>query len=302
MRVWSFVRRVRDRARAARALERSGAARADEGRRGGADSPRAGVVGGHGPIGSFVPSGRTGFSAEMAIINDGKEPLVLSRISPRADPADPRVPPTLTAHLSDGSLPISIAPGTTRRATLSWKPEKDIKARQLFGHIVVTSSDEAQGDVAMGVKATLPGLLGPLEPRILSLLLLLPILGALAALIAKNDPSTARAIAIGALALQTLLGAYVYRGFVPDLSRIDGNDGLQFIGASRVGEADRASRSSSASTASPRPRSSSRASSRCARSCSSATTPMDLAASTRPCSCSTRRSSVRSRRTTGCFS
>lgn len=205
----------------------TGNARADEGRRGGTVRLEP-ALGGRGPI-ELRPGAEDAFSAEVAIINDGKEPLVVSRISPRADPADPRIPPTLTAKVSDGSLPITIPPGTARRATVSWKPEKDIKARQLFGHIVVTSSDETSGEVAMGVKATLPGLLGPLESHTLSLLLLLPILGALAALVAKNDRNTTRAIAAGALGIQALLAAYVYRGFVPDLSRIDGNDGLQFI-------------------------------------------------------------------------
>ncbi|MFO0743042.1 MAG: proton-conducting transporter membrane subunit [Labilithrix sp.] len=169
------------------------------------------------------------FAAELAIVNDGKEPLIISRIAPRADPSDPRVPPKLVAHLTEGSLPITIAPGATRRAQVVWTPEKGIRAKQLFGHIVVTSSDERSGEVAMGVRAQMPSLFGPLESRLLSLVLLLPLLGAIAAIFLGRDFATARVLAIVALSVQGLLAAYIYRGFIPQLSRIDGNDGLQFI-------------------------------------------------------------------------
>ena len=201
-------------------------ARAEETRRGGTIR-----LEGRGPIAlSPDPSAKEdAWTAELTIVNDGKEPLIVSRIAPRADPSDPRVPPKLVAHLTEGSLPITIAPGAARRATVVWTPEKGIRARQLFGHIVVTSSDERSGEVAMGVRAQIPGLLGPLEPRLLSILLLLPLLGAIAAAITGKDVPTSRAISIVALSLQTVFAFYIYHGFTPDLSRIDGNDGLQFI-------------------------------------------------------------------------
>jgi NADH-quinone oxidoreductase subunit M len=198
-----------------------------------ARAERAGTVrleapsGGRGPI--ELRQAGDDFTAELSIVNDGKEPLIVSRIAPRADPSDPRVPPKLVARLTEGSLPITIAPGSQRRATVVWTPEKGIRAKQLYGHIVVTSSDERSGEVAMGVRAQLGGVFGPLESRLLSLLLLLPLLGALGALFLRNDVGTARALSIIALASQAVIAAYIYHGFTPDLSRIDGNDGLQFI-------------------------------------------------------------------------
>lgn len=185
----------------------------------------------NGPI--ALRADKDGYSADLSIVNDGKEALIVSRIAVRGDAADPRVPSKLIAKLGEGSLPITIAPGTSKRAIVQWTPERGIKQRQLFGHVVVTTSDEASGEVAMGVRGQIPGILGPLESHVLSLLIGVPILAAvvmlLFRLIGKKDDRSPHAIAVGALVIQTILAAYVYRGFAPDVSRADGNDGLQFI-------------------------------------------------------------------------
>src|SRR5262249_50775714 len=118
--------------------------------------------------------------AEVAIVNHGKGPLVVSRIAIRGDASDPRVPAKLAARISDGSLPITIPPGGSRKASVSWTPERPLRDRQLFGHVVVTTSDEQSGEVAMGVRAQVRGLLGPLESHVLSLLVGVPLLGAIA--------------------------------------------------------------------------------------------------------------------------
>lgn len=215
----------------------AGGARAD-------DARRAGTVrletksGGRGPIElSPDPAGRApgapSHTGELVIVNDGKEPLVVSRIAVRGDASDPRAPPSLSARVVDGSLPITIAPGASRRATVAWNPERAARQRQLFGHVVVTSSDERSGEVAMGVRAQPGGLLGRFESHVLSLMIGVPLLGALATFVARaagrRDERTPHRVAVVALGIQSLLAAYVYRGFTPDVSRADGNDGLQFI-------------------------------------------------------------------------
>jgi NADH-quinone oxidoreductase subunit M len=203
-------------------------ARAEDARRGGTVRLTS-TSGERGPI--QLVADREGFSADMLISNDGKEPLVVSRIAVRGDAADPRVPPKLSARIADGSLPITIAPGASRKANVSWSPEQT-KARQLFGHVVVTTSDEQSGEVAMGVRAQVPGILGPLEGHLLSLLIGLPILGAIGTFLARgaaNRGRTALSMAAIALAAQVVVAGYIYRGFVPDIARPDGNDGLQFI-------------------------------------------------------------------------
>jgi NADH-quinone oxidoreductase subunit M len=203
------------------------------------EARRAGTVrvqtagGGRGPIELHPDAKGEGYSGDLVIVNDGKEPLVVSRIVVWGDAADPRVPPKLTSRLAEGSLPITLAPNASRTAIVQWLPERGGRQRQLFGHVVVTSSDEASGEVAMGVRAQAPGLLGPLEEHVLSLLVGVPVAGALLTfllrLLGRRDERTPHVVGVVALAVQTLLAAYVYRGFVPEISRIDGNDGLQFI-------------------------------------------------------------------------
>lgn len=197
---------------------------------------RAGTVrleatGGRGPLELHL--GKDGFAGELSIVNEGKEPLIVSRIAVRGDAADPRSPPKLTARLAEGVLPVTIAPGTTRKALLQWAPEKGVRLRQLFAHVVVTTSDEQSGEVSMGVRAQVPGWLGPLEGHVLSLLIGIPLLGALATLLlralGRRDDKTPHLVTVISLALQSALAIYVYRGFAPDVSRLDGNDGLQFV-------------------------------------------------------------------------
>ncbi len=202
------------------------------------DSRRAGTVrlttvtGGAGPI-ELRSDGKDAYSAELAIVNGGKEPLVVSRIAVRGDASDPRVPPKLVARIAEGSLPVTIPPGGSRKASVSWTPERPHRQRQVFGHVLVTTSDEQSGEVALGVRAQIPGLLGALDAHVLSLLVGVPLLGAIATFIARalgrRDDRTPHRIASIALAVQTCLAAYVYRGFVPEVSRADGNDGLQFV-------------------------------------------------------------------------
>jgi NADH-quinone oxidoreductase subunit M len=209
----------------------SGAARADAARRAG--TVRLEVAPGvRGPLDLHPAQG--GFEGEFSIVNAGKEPLVVSRLAVRGDAADVRAPPKVIARLSkEGVLPATIPPGASRRATVQWYPERGVRQRQLFAHVVVTSSDEATGEVAMGVRAEVPGPLGPLQGRLLSLLIGAPLAGAVAIFLARllgaRDDRTARAIALGALAAQAAVAIEVYRSFVPDVSRLDGNDGLQLV-------------------------------------------------------------------------
>ncbi|HVJ89867.1 MAG TPA: proton-conducting transporter membrane subunit, partial [Labilithrix sp.] len=139
----------------------------------------------------------------------------------------------LSARIVDGSLPITIAPNDSRKANVSWVPERTSKLHQLFGHLVVTTSDEQSGEVAMGVRAQIPGPLGPIESHVLSLLVGVPLLGAIGSLIARisgrGNVRTSHLATSIVLGIQTFLAGYVYRAFVADVSRSDGNDGLQFI-------------------------------------------------------------------------
>ncbi len=210
----------------------SGGALAQEVRRAGTvrlDANREG--GGRGPL-ELKPS-HDGFTGDLSIVNEGKEPLVVSRIVVRGDAADPRSPPKLVARFADAALPVTIAPGATRKAVVQWVPEKGVRLHQLFAHVIVTTSDEQSGEVAMGVRAQVPGWLGPLEGHVLSMLIGVPLLGALVTFLlralGRRDDKTPHLVTVISLATQSALAVYVYRGFAPEVSRLDGNDGLQFV-------------------------------------------------------------------------
>jgi NADH-quinone oxidoreductase subunit M len=206
-----------------------GRARAQELRRAG--TVRLEATGGRGPLDLHLT--REGFSGELSILNGGKEPLIVSRIAVRGDAADPRSPPKVVARLTEGVLPVTIAPGAGRKATVQWIPEKGVRLRQLFAHVVVTTSDEQSGEVAMGVRAQIAGWLGPLEGHVLSLLIGVPLLGALLTFLlralGRHDDRTLHLVTVVSLAVQSALAIYVYRGFSSDVSRLAGNDGLQFV-------------------------------------------------------------------------
>lgn len=207
----------------------TGRAFAQELRRAG--TVRIDATGGRGPL--ELKAGRDGYTGELSIVNEGKEPLIVSRIAVRGDAADPRSPPKLIARLADSALPVTIAPGATRKAVVQWVPEKGVRLHQLFAHVVVTTSDEQSGEVAMGVRAQVPGWLGPLEGHVLSMLIGIPLLGALVTFLlralGRRDDKTPHLVTVISLAAQSALAVYVYRGFAPEVSRLDGNDGLQFV-------------------------------------------------------------------------
>lgn len=173
------------------------------------------------------------FTGEILVVNEGREPLVVSRLAIRGGPTEERAASRLTTRLLDGTLPVTIPPGQSRRAVVTWQPDRATRVKQLFAHLVVTTSDEVTGEAAMGFRADVPTPLGPVGRHALSLLVLLPLLGAALVLLVRasgrRGDRTASSIAIASLAAQTALAAWAYRTFVPDVSRLDGNDGLQLV-------------------------------------------------------------------------
>ena len=177
------------------------------------------------------------YEGEFVIENVGAEPLFVSRVAPRGDVDDVRSPAHLGARFADGSgTSAVIAPHASKRVRVTWEPAKDGRARQLFGHIVVTSTDDTAGEVAMGVKAAVPRSFAAVSAHPLLWLIFLPFLGALAAIGlhfagprgAAADRAT-RWVALAVAGLECLLALWVFASFDGDMTRADGNDGFQFI-------------------------------------------------------------------------
>lgn len=168
-------------------------------------------------------------AGELVIENHGGEPLVVSRVSPRTDESDPRLPPTVAVG---GAFPITIDPHGSHRVVVTWSPEADTRQRQLTGHVVVTSSDEQTGEVAMGIRARLPGGPGRLDAILLPLLVASPLVIAVLLLVrARRRPDADEARKAGLVGAGVTLGLamFAYARFSPAVGRADGNDGLQLV-------------------------------------------------------------------------
>lgn len=188
--------------------------------------------GSRGPL--VLSPGQGGWVGTMTITNLGAEPLVVSRVAIRGDEDDVRSPARVGVRFVDGAATsAALPPGASKDVVVSWMPDKDPRVRQAFGHVVVTSTDEEVGEVAMGFRAQLPTGLGWVGAHALSLLVLLPLLVVVAAGAARasgrRDGPLVRQIALGVGAVELLLALWVWMRFAPDVGRADGNDGFQLV-------------------------------------------------------------------------
>ena len=189
-------------------------------------------------------------SGTFQIDNVGVGPLRVSRIVVRTSPSDPRTPPGVKVELlpeesSATSAPPQqdtqralIAPGQSRKAVVTWKRDS-ARATQLYGHVLVESDSVATGSLepgrpaAIGIHAALPSGLGFIGAHVLSILTFLPLLGLVAIFIAHlvgyTDDKKLRLMTVVIMGVNLILAAWLYARFDPALSKIDGNDGYQFI-------------------------------------------------------------------------
>jgi NADH-quinone oxidoreductase subunit M len=176
-----------------------------------------------------------GYSGEFLISNLGADPLMVSRVALRGDSEDVRLPPKFTVHFTDGGgTTASIPPHASKKVTVSWAIDKDTRVKQAFGHVVVTSSDEAAGEVAMGVTGEVPS--GPLPfvtSHLLSILTFMPLLGVVIAFgmyfADYRDDKVLRWVTVIITGVMCLLSIWLYQLFNGNVTRADGNDGFQFI-------------------------------------------------------------------------
>ena len=174
------------------------------------------------------------FRGEFTIANSGDDPLFISRVAPRGDDTDVRSPPKLSAKFVEGNgASTTIPPHASKRVAVVWTPDHDNRVKQLFGEIVVTSTDDAAGEVAMGVRVQTPLAIPFVAEHLLSWIIALPLLGLLAiaamTLFRFGSDHLVERVALATTALAVLLAFWAFRSFDGNLTRIDGNDGFQFI-------------------------------------------------------------------------
>jgi NADH-quinone oxidoreductase subunit M len=176
-----------------------------------------------------------GYSGEFTISNIGADPLTVSRVALRGDGEDVRLPPKFTVHFTDGGgTAATIPPNGSKKVTVTWAIDKESRLKQAFGHVVVTSSDEGAGEVAMGIKAEIPS--GPIPfvtSHLLSILTFMPLLGVLIALgmyfADYRDDKMLRWVTVVITGSMCVLSIWLYQLFNGSVTRADGNDGFQLI-------------------------------------------------------------------------
>jgi len=170
------------------------------------------------------------WSGTFQLRNTGPGVLRVSRVAMLDDAADVRSPPGLDVRLA-GGVPATLAPGEVRDVNVSWASLGRLK--KAFAQVVVTSTDEERGEVAMGVVASVPLSIGWPGRHALSLLVLWPFaLILVAALFAAAGVRSARwyrRAAVAVFGIEWLLALWVYFVFVPGIGRADGNDGFQLV-------------------------------------------------------------------------
>lgn len=173
------------------------------------------------------------FRGEFIVTNNGSDPLFVSRVSPRGDDDDVRSPTKLSAKFIEGNAAsITIAPHASKRVSVLWS-DHDPRVKQLFGEIVVTSTDDAAGEVAMGVRVQTTTPLPIVTDHPLSWIIALPFIGALLIMAMSlfkfgNDELVER-VALGTTGAGAAIALWVFHTFDGNLTRIDGNDGFQMI-------------------------------------------------------------------------
>jgi NADH-quinone oxidoreductase subunit M len=185
-----------------------------------------------GPL--VLSEGTGGLTGEFTVRNVGTEPLVISRIAIRGDEDDIRSPGRVFVRFAEGAATSAVlAPGAAKSAIVTWLPDRDPRVRQAFGHVVVTSADEAAGEVAMGFRAQLPTGLGWIGEHALSLLVLWPLIATLVLVgvsrVARWDDALVGRLTLAIGALELLAALWAFRRFGPDVGRASGNDGYQFV-------------------------------------------------------------------------
>lgn len=182
----------------------------------------------------LAPAAPGAFEGTFVVRNTGSEPLTVSRLALRGDEEDVRTPARVSVRFSEGApSQATLAPGAGKNVVVTWIPDHDANVRQAFGHVVITSSDEVAGEVAMGFRADLPSGLGWLGAHVLSFLVFWPLGSALLFVAVRRlagfRPRSPHTFALVSAAVELATALWAFGRFAPDIGRASGNDGFQLI-------------------------------------------------------------------------
>ena len=184
---------------------------------------RAGV--GKLPV-ELLPQGGS-YRAKLVVDNRGPEPKVVQVALREATGVDPRLPVGVTAKLAGAAL---INPGEQREIDVELTPTRGRRFHEFYGHVLV--STEGSAPVAAGFRAAIPGSDVFPSGQLLSLVWLVPLIGALVLALLRGReprPGAGRALWVGAAAAQVGLLAWGVSRFDVFHTRFGGTEGVQLV-------------------------------------------------------------------------
>ena len=178
-------------------------------------------------------------SGSFTIENVGAGPLKVTRVALRDSAQDVRLPPGVSVELEGGGSGVTLEPGKSAKATVRWKPSDKTRAREIYGQVIVESDSVRPGEEEPGRPAAI-GIHGErgyglpiIGDHILSFLTFFPLLGVIAIFIAHlvgyNDDKKLRTLTVAIQGINLILASWLYLKFDNNFSRLDGNEGYQFI-------------------------------------------------------------------------
>lgn len=192
---------------------------------------------GTGPL-ELTPDGN-GYAGQLVLQNTGHADVAVRRLEMREGSAvNPRLPVGVTAAFDNGGTSAVLSPGASKRVEVRWTLPQRIRARQLWGAVVVLTGERTAPSASAGVHAQLPMAIPWLLGHACSWLILIPLIG-IAALFAAHLAGyrklrSLRWVGIVASGVQLALALGLLVRFDPALSRLDGNSGYQLIEQSRL--------------------------------------------------------------------
>ncbi len=170
-----------------------------------------------------------GGTGRFRIANTGTGELTVFSVDPRGTNAMP-APVGFTVEI-EGGVPFTLRPEESREVRFRWDPSTG-RARQVLSHVVVRSTDRANGVAAVAVRSE-GGAGGVVRDHILSWIVFFPLIGLVLIFVlhlqgSQND-DTVRWIALICSAVPLVFGAFLWSGFDPIFGRADGNAGMQFV-------------------------------------------------------------------------
>ena len=184
------------------------------------------------------PGANDVFSGSFEIENVGTGPLKVTRVVVRTSDKDVRTPPGVSVELEGGGQQVVIPAGQSKKAIVKWSA-LGARARQLYGHVLVESDSagasaaEPGRPAAIGIHAEKGYGAGFIGDHVLSIITFLPLLGVIAIfishLVGYKEDKNLRMLTVVIMGVNLLLAAWLYGKFDTGFTKIDGNDGYQFI-------------------------------------------------------------------------